>query len=61
MNRFISMYKAIAVGFALLSLVVMSSIGAHGQAISGNLVCGSGQCKCRSDENRNWNHYDHDD
>ena len=38
MNRCISMLKATAFGLALLGLIAVSSSGAYGQAISGNLV-----------------------
>lgn len=38
MNRRVSILKAIAFGFALLGLIAVSSSGAYGQAISGNLV-----------------------
>jgi len=38
MNRRISMFKALAFGFALLGLIAASSGGAYGQAISGSLV-----------------------
>ena len=38
MNRCISMLKASAFGLALLGLIAVSSSGAFGQAISGNLV-----------------------
>src|SRR5258705_2993775 len=38
MNRCISMLKATAFGLALLGLIAVSSSGAFGQAISGNLV-----------------------
>ncbi len=38
MNRYISMCKATALGLALLGLIAVSSSGAYGQAISGDLV-----------------------
>src|SRR3984893_543599 len=38
MNRCISMLNLTAIGLALLGLIAVSSSGAYGQAISGNLV-----------------------
>ncbi len=38
MSRYISMLKAMAFGFALVSLIAVSSTGVYGQAISGSLV-----------------------
>jgi hypothetical protein len=38
MNRYVSMLKAAALWITLIALIAVNSIGAYGQAISGNLV-----------------------